>query len=222
MTTKTIAAMFLVAVSSQAMFADITMVTNIYDRVNEVYAFTNVWERPVDEGARAEWDKDRLRWDPYDHFLTVRGGGFLNDGMTDKFVSFCGFVSNRCNEIVADWPAYETNDVARFTLSSAIGFTSFSNMTNLAERVLSMYEKDNGSVSTDTLFRIRIPAGTPPDSEHYLALNIDVPGVSNIVQRLRNIAVANSNTNGILYCDACLSGELKAEYLAMKEAGMFE
>jgi len=197
-----VAALAVVTVTANVCLADYDMVTNIYARANAIY-----------EG----------HWlSPRDNFITTRAGGFLNEGMTDKFVSFCGFVSNRCNEIVADWPAYETNEVARFTVISAIGFTSFSNMTNLAERVLSMYEKDNGSVSTDTLFRIRIPAGTPPDSEHYLALNIDVPGVSNIVQRLRNIAVANSNTNGILYCDACLSGELKAEYLAMKEAGMFE
>ena len=220
---KTMAAMFLVAVASQAMFADITMVTNVYDRVNEVYAFTNVWERPTGADAMALWDKDRLRWNSYEYFNSARHGGFRFGYVNDKFRSLCALVSNRCDEIVADWPAYETNDVARFTLISAIGFTSkLSNMTNLANKVLTMYENDHASISEDTLDLIRWPLGTPMEMEQYLGLNSDVPGVRNMIQRLRSIAVVNSNTNAIEFCDECLSGERKRWLREMMAAGALQ
>ena len=221
---KTMAAMFLVVVASQAMFADITMVTNVYDRVNEVYSFTTEYgERPTGAEAVAEWEKDRLRWSPYDHFNSARHGGFRFGYANDKFLSLCTFVSNRCDEIVADWPAYETNDVARFTLISAIGFTSkLSNMTNLANKVLTMYENDHASVSEDTLDLIRVPSGTPVEMEHYLGVNYDIPGVSNIIQRLRAIAVANSDTNTVGFCDEYLSGERKRWFLEMKAGGALQ
>ena len=221
MTTKTIAAMILSTFASQAMFADITMVTNVYDRVNEVYAFTNVCgERPENEIGRADWEIDRLRWNSYEYFNSARHGGFRFGYVNDKFRSLCALVSNRCDEIVADWPAYETNDVARFTLISAIGFTSkLSNMTNIANKVLTMYETDHASISEDTLDLIRWPLGTPMEMEQYLGLNSDVPGVRNMIQRLRSIAVVNSNTNAIEFCDECLSGERKRWLREMMAAG---
>ena len=221
---KTMAAMFLVAVSSQAMFADITMVTNVYDRVNEVYAFTTVCgERPTGAEAVAEWEKDRLRWNPYYHYISARHGGFRFGYANDKFRSLCALVSNRCDEIVADWPAYETNEVARFTLISAIGFTSnLSNMTNLANKVLTMYENDHASISEDTLELIEWPLGTPAEMEQYLGLNYDMPSVNSIIQRLRTIAVVNSNTNTVRFCDKCLSGERKRLISAMIEAGVYQ
>ena len=221
---KTMVAMFLVAVSSQAMFADITMVTNVYDRVNEVYAFTTVCgERPTGAEEMAEWDKDRLRWNPYYHYISARHGGFRFGYANDKFRSLCALVSNRCDEIVADWPAYETNDVARFTLISAIGFTSnLSNMTNLANKVLTMYENDHASISEDTLELIEWPLGTPAEMEQYLGLNYDMPSVNSIIQRLRTIAVVNSNTNTVRFCDKCLSGERKRLISAMIEAGVYQ
>ena len=221
---KTMVAMFLVAVSSQAMFADITMVTNVYDRVNEVYAFTTVCgERPTGAEAVAEWEKDRLRWNPYYHYISARHGGFRFGYANDKFRSLCALVSNRCDEIVADWPAYETNEVARFTLISAIGFTSnLSNMTNLANKVLTMYENDHASISEDTLELIEWPLGTPAEMEQYLGLNYDMPSVNSIIQRLRTIAVVNSNTNTVRFCDKCLSGERKRLISAMIEAGVYQ
>ncbi len=224
MKSKTITAMLLSTFANQAMFADITMVTNVYDRVNEVYAFTNVCgERPENEIGRADWEIDRLRWNPYEYFNSARHGGFRFGYVNDKFRSLCALVSNRCDEIVADWPAYETNDVARFTLISAIGFTSkLSNMTNLANKVLTMYENDHASISEDTLELIKWPLGTPAEMEQYLGLNYDMPSVNSIIQRLRTIAVVNSNTNTVRFCDKCLSGERKRLIGAMIEAGVYQ
>ena len=57
-----VAALAVATVTAKVCLAGYDMVTNVYNRISEVYAFTNVWERPVDEDARAEWNKDRLRW----------------------------------------------------------------------------------------------------------------------------------------------------------------
>lgn len=114
---------------------------------------------------------------------------------------------------------YETNEVARFTLISAIGFSGFSNMTNLANKVLTLCENDHNSISQETLRMVECPYGTSDEMENYLGLKIDVPGVSNLVQRLRSIAVENSRTNAVEFLDECLSGERKCWYLDMKAAG---
>ena len=198
-TIRIVAVLAAAVMAGHVCLADFDLVTNVYAKANAVH-----------EG------NGQL---PYDYFLGVRGGGFLNDGMTDKFVSFCGFVSNRCNEIVADWPAYETNEVVRFTVHSAIGFSGFSNLTNLAERVLTLCEANSGAISSESLKMIRVPYGTPFDSEEYLALNIQVPGVSNIVQRLRCIEATKAHTNAVIFCDSCLSGERKEWVNDMKAAG---
>jgi hypothetical protein len=180
-------------------FADWSLQTNMYARINSIY--------------------ESSFWTPELHFQAVRGGGFANDGMSDQFLAFCVFVSNRCDEIIAEWPAYETNEVARFTVQSAIGYTGFSNLTNLAERVLSLYENDSDSISESTLEMVKFPYGTPFAAENYLAFNYDVPGVSNIINRIRSIAEANSNTNVVSSCDRILSGESRQWLQLMMEAG---
>lgn len=180
-------------------FADWSLQTNIYAQAHSLY-----------EGQGMS---------PIRCFHAVRGGGFANDGMTDQFLAFCSFVSNRCNDIVAEWPAYETNEVARFTVQSAIGYTGFSNLTNLAERVLSLYENDPDSISDRTLRMVEFPYGTPFMAENYLAFNYDVPGVSNIINRIRSIGASNSKINTVLYCDEVLSGERRQWLQIMMEAG---
>ena len=182
-----------------ASLANHDLVTNVYARVNALYG---------QGGSSSAQD-----------FQAIKGGGFAIDGMSDGFISLCNFVSNRCTEIVAEWPSYETKDVARFTLQSAIGYTGFSNMTNLADKVLSLSEGNPLSVSSETLRMVRFPYGTPFNAENYLALNIDVPGVSNIVTRLKNVYISRSETNSLDVCDEILSGERKQWLLEMKAAG---
>ncbi len=156
---------------------------------------------------------------PCQFYHGVVGGGFLQDGMSDQFTSFCSFVSNRCEDIVSDWPTYETNDMVRFTLQSAIGFCGFKCQTNLAVKVLSLYEGSTNTVSYGTVEMAGFPYGVPLDAENYLALHYDTPGVSNIITRIQNIAVAMSDTNTVDVCVQCLSGEKKREYLEMKACG---
>ena len=155
---------------------------------------------------------------PVQAYHAALGGGMVSECMNDTFRSLCHFVSNHCDEIAADWMAYETNDMVRFTTLSAVGFSGFDNLTNLASHVLSLYEADANAISWQTIEMLSGP-DDPPDAAHYLCLNYDVPGVSNLVNRFKAIYVGRGELERASMFDADLSGEAKRDYLDMKAAG---
>ena len=174
-----------------------TLASNVYSKVKQLYA-----------GHRS----------PFDFFITVRGGGVDLEMPTANFFEFASFVSNNCSAIAADWPTYETNEMVRFTTLSAVAYSGFDRMTNLADRVLAGYEANTNYCGWDTIRFINCPYGTRA-TKQYLARNYDVPGVSNLLQRIRALAVAHGNDVMRDDCDECLSGESKKHVLEMISIG---
>ena len=174
-------------------------VTNIYAQANAVFQSENAAH-------------------PMQAYHAALGGGMAAECMNDTFRALCNFVSNHCEEIAADWMSYETNDVVRFTTLSAAGFSGFDNLTNLAAHVLSLYEVDANAISWQTIEMLSSP-DDPPEAAHYLCLNYDVPGVSNLVNRFKAIYVGRGEMDRASLFDADLSGEGKRDYLDMKAAG---
>ena len=144
----------------------------------------------------------------------------MNDGMSDEFVAFYNFVSNHCDEIVSNWRAYETNEMVRFTTLSAIGFTGYDNMTNLAEHVIGEYVNNTNFCSWATVRFVHMPYGTL--AERYFALNYDIPAISNLLTRIRAKADEVGDASMKSMCERELSGKAKEEYLLLKEAGVWE
>ena len=175
------------------------LASNIYVRVKSLYA------------------NERF---PFQTFIGIRGGGFMNDGMSDEFVAFYNFVSNHCDEIVSNWRAYETNEMVRFTTLSAIGFTGYDNMTNLAEHVIGEYVNNTNFCSWATVRFVHMPYGTL--AERYFALNYDIPAISNLLTRIRVKAEEVGDASMKSMCERELSGKAKEEYLLLKEAGVWE
>ena len=182
-------------------YPDNLLASNIYAQVRSVYAH-DTW-RPL-----------------YKYFDAVRGGGVrmdLEDRDMPKFLALTACVSNHCAEVAADWRTYETNEVVRFTTLSAVGYSGFCNYTNFVDIVATRRLSDPSLCSWDTVQFLISPYGTP--GEAYLGLNCDLPVVSNIVLKIRQIAVMENNTNAVNGCDSFLSGEWKRQYLEMKAAG---
>ena len=151
-------------------------------------------------------------------YFFARGGGLAHECMNDEFKSFCTFVSNNCGLIAANWKVCETNEMLRFATLSAIGFSGFDNMTNFANKVLSLHELRTIVASEETIERIYTP-DDPPDATHYLDLAYDNPGISNLVLRIKAIANSMGLNSLSQSCDETLSGERKKSYLNMKNAG---
>ena len=141
----------------------------------------------------------------------------LEDSDMPKFIALSSFISNHCAEVAADWRTYETNEVVRFTTLSAVGYSGYSNFTNFADVVATQYLIDPSLCSWDTAHFLFSPYGTP--CETYMALNYDNPAVSNVILKIRQVAVMNNDTNGVDTCDVYLSGKWKRQYLEMKAAG---
>ena len=182
-------------------YPDNLLASNIYVQVRSVYAY-DTWQTL------------------YDYFYAVRGGGVrldLEDRDMPKFLALTACVSNHCAEIAADWRTYETNEVVRFTTLSAVGYSGYSNFTNFADIVTTQRLSDPSFCSWNTVSFLLSPYGTPCDPS--IGLNYDNPVVSNIVLKIRQIAVVENNTNEVDTCDVFLSGEWKREYLEMKAAG---
>ena len=183
-----------------------TLASNVYARVHSVYRY----------GVQpAPWNS------LFSYFLSVRGGGGIRQDLYDsdmpKFLALTACVSNHCAEIAADWRTYETNEVVRFTTLSAVGYSGYSNFTNFADIVTTQRLSDPSFCSWNTVSFLLSPYGTPCDPS--IGLNYDNPVVSNIVLKIRQIAVVENNTNEVDTCDVFLSGEWKREYLEMKAAG---
>lgn len=154
---------------------------------------------------------------PYDYFVTVRGGGFCREMDYRKILPLATLVSNNCAALVADWQTYEQNEMVRFTTLCAIAYSGFSNYTNFVDRVLARYEADTNSCSWATIRFASFPRGTI--LENGLEMNYDKPGVSNILVRLRALAVARGDNVLRDACDRELSGEAKRETLDLQAAG---
>lgn len=187
--------------------------------------YNGEWDYPADDLASNVYVRVKNLYaderSPFRAFIGIRGGGFINDGMSDEFVTFYNFVSNHCDEIVSNWRTYETNEMVRFTTQSAVCFSGFANQTNFANRILALYETDTNAVSWETIVMIRSPDG-PKAAAHYLGLHYDTPGVSNIIMRLRTIAIKARASSLSEACNEDLSGETKQNYLGMDAAGMFD
>ena len=141
----------------------------------------------------------------------------LEDRDMPKFLALTACVSNHCAEVAADWRTYETNEVVRFTILSAVGYSGYNNFTNFADIVTAQLMSNPSLCSSCTMNFLVSPYGTP--NETYMGLNYDNPVVSNIITRIRQVEVSLNQTNGVNACDAFLSGEWKREYLEMKAAG---
>ncbi len=185
--------------------------------------YNGEWTYPQDPLASNIYSRVKSMYEghwlsPFDYFLAVRGGGVEMEMETTNFFTFVSFVSNNCSAIAADWPTYETNEMVRFTTLSAIAYSGFDRMTNLADRVLAGYEANTNYCGWDTIRFINCPYGTRA-TKQYLARNYDVPGVSNLLQRIRALAVAHGNDVMRDDCDECLSGESKKHVLEMISIG---
>ena len=181
------------------------------------------WQYPNDLTASNVYAKVKHLYEgdwmrPFDYFLAVRGGGVDKEMETAAFFDFRNFVSNNYEAIASDWRTYETNEMVRFTTLSAIGYTGFDNMTNFADRILSDYEADTNFCSWATIEFVDAPRGTRANI-HYLSMNYDKPGISNLIQRIRTLAVAKGDDNIRDGCDYKLSGASKAECLDLIAIG---
>lgn len=158
---------------------------------------------------------------PFSYFCAVRGGGMcndLNDQDFPKLYELCAVVSNHCDEIVADWHTYETNEMVRFTTLNAFSYAGYDYMTNLAVNVIGQYATNTNYCSWDTVKFLRNPYGTP--LEWYMSRNYDVPAISNALLTVKANAESVGDSNIFHSCERDLSGETKTWYLEMKAAGM--
>ena len=184
---------------------DNDVVTNIYGKVTKLYDGHKVHGNPVS---------------PYSRFLGVRGGGINNEFFDDemlKFTNLVEMVSNNCVSIAADWRTYETNEMVRFTVLSAVGYSGYDNYTNFVNTVITPSCSLLYTNRWETVKFMLDPYGT--EMEHQLALNYENTIVSNIVQRIKSESILQSNTNYVNWCSEILSGEWKRWYLDMKMSG---
>ena len=196
---------FLVVNISSVHAYDNDFVTNVYSKVTKLYEEHKVHGNPVSS---------------YSRFLGVRGGGINNEFFDDeirKFTNLVEIVSNNCASIAADWQTYETNEMVRFTVLSAVGYSGYDNYTNFVNTVITPSCSLLYTNRWETVKFMLDPYGT--EMEHQLALNYENPIVSNVVQRIKSESILQSNTNYINWCSEILSGEWKRWYLDMKRSG---
>ena len=151
---------------------------------------------------------------PERYFRCVRGGGidFELDGVhLERFMNLVNVVSNNCDAIVSNWYDYETNEVTRFTVLSAVGYSGYENYTNFVDKILAYSERNTQTNYFGSLNFIMCPYGTRQDCK--LALNYENAIVSNLFLRFKAQAVKNADTNNVNWCNEVLSGEWKRDYL---------
>ena len=181
------------------------LLTNIYQKTSHIYSdfvFCG-----------------KLRTPEY-FFLGVRGGGvnFELDGIhLERFMELVKVVSNNYAAVASDWYSYETNEMSRFTILSAVAYLGYDSYTNFVDRILEYSETDVRTNYWRSLRFIMSPYGTK--QENRLALNYENATVSNFFQRLRQQAINNGETNSINWCNDVLSGEWKKDHLQMEAAG---
>ena len=161
----------------------------------------------------------KLRTPEY-FFLGVRGGGvnFELDGIhLERFMELVKVVSNNYAAVASDWYSYETNEMSRFTILSAVAYLGYDSYTNFVDRILEYSETDVRTNYWRSLRFIMSPYGTK--QENRLTLNYEHATVSNFFQRLRQQAINNGETNSVNWCNDVLSGEWKKDHLQMEAAG---
>ena len=184
---------------------DYCLLTNVYQNVQHIY--------------RDYVFCGRLRTPEY-FFSGVRGGGidFELEGIhLERFMDLVNIVSNNYRAIVSDWYGYETNEMSRFTILSAVGYSGYENYTNFVDKILEYSETDTRTNYWRSLRFIMSPYGTK--QENRLALNYENATVSNFFQRLKQQAINNGETNSVNWCNDVLSGEWKKDHLEMEAAG---
>lgn len=141
-------------------------------------------------------------------FVSVRSGGFDHEMTASEFRPLCTLVSNNCADIASSWDCYRTNEVVRFSVLSAVGFSGEVAYTNFLARLLVNFESGCTSEWKSIEF-MASPYGTPMDG--YLARKISSAGCSNLVSRIRSIASIMADTETALWCDEVMSGAAKQE-----------
>ena len=178
---------------------DYCLLTNVYQKVQHIY--------------RDYVFCGRLRTPEY-FFSGVRGGGIdfeLEGNHLERFMDLVNIVSNNYRAIVSDWYGYETNEMSRFTILSAVGYSGYENYTNFVDKILEYSERNTQTNYFRSLNFIMSPYGTRQDCK--LALNYENAIVSNLFLRFKAQAVKNADTNNVNWCDEVLSGEWKRSYL---------
>ena len=115
---------FIVVNISNVHAYDNSVVTNIYSQVAKLYEGHKIHGKSVSAFSR---------------FVGVRGGGVKNelfDEEMSKFTNLVSAVSNNCLSIATDWQTYETNEMVRFTVLSAVGYAGYGNYTNFVNTIV--------------------------------------------------------------------------------------
>ena len=118
-------------------------------------------------------------------FSGVRGGGVameLEGEHLTRFTNLVEIVSNNCGSIAANWRTYETNEMVRFTVLSAVGYSGYDNYTNFVNTVITPSCSLLYTNRWETVKFMLDPYGT--EMEHQLALNYENPVVSNIIKKI--------------------------------------
>ncbi len=195
----------IIGMSIYSFSQDNVLLTNVHLKCSRVYQ-----DRYMNGRARS----------PEGYFQCVRGGGvdFELEGIhLERFMDLVNIVSNNYRAIVSDWYGYETNEMSRFTILSAVGYSGYENYTNFVDKILEYSETDTRTNYWRSLRFIMSPYGTK--QENRLALNYENATVSNFFQRLKQQAINNGETNSVNWCNDVLSGEWKKDHLEMEAAG---
>ena len=195
----------IIGMSIYSFSQDNVLLTNVHLKCSRVYQ-----DRYMNGRARS----------PEGYFQCVRGGGvdFELEGIhLERFMDLVNIVSNNYRAIVSDWYGYETNEMSRFTILSAVGYLGYENYTNFVDKILEYSEIDTRTNYWRSLRFIMSPYGTK--QENRLALNYENATVSNFFQRLKQQAINNGETNSVNWCNDVLSGEWKKDHLEMEAAG---
>lgn len=178
-----------------------TLATNLYARALAVYDAES-----VEHGG----DRERA-------YKAISGGCFCDEVNMTNFMPFCSFVSNRWNEVLADWHTYETNDMVRYITLCGLGYSGFANYTNFLSQTLARYDSDTNYCAWGTIKHLQCLHGTR--AQYYLNMNYEDPGVESIVRTIKRLAVNVGDSETSKYCDDILSGESKRFCLDMIAIG---
>ena len=189
---------FIAAIAMYSCLAQTGLDTNIYAQVRAVYG-----DETLSSDSR--------------RFCAIRGEGFNAGWMNDGFKTLCRTVSNNCSQIASDWHIYGTNEVVNYTVLSAVCFSGWNVYTNFTEQMLAHFETDTNSCQWATIDFLVAPPGTP--QERSLAMNYDLPAVSNILVRMRALAISIDDVPSKASIEYRLSGDAKQDFLDMKAAG---
>lgn len=155
-------------------------------------------------------------------FMGVRGGdGLVGNADTENpFLELVAVVSNNYAAIGRDWNGYRTNEVVRFTVLSAVGFSGVDVYTNFTAAIVARCERTGDTNDWETVRFLLTPVMTA--QERVFMMNYDSPPYGDLLRRIRACATRRNDTKTVEVCDDYLSGEPRREYLDLKEAGGIE